>query len=121
MAFGWMRSVTRRAVYMFTTAGAARSTASAYELTACGAVTVIAGWAVEGEAFGEAAAAGDAGAGAGLRLATSSGRTMTAMNAAASPMIADAEMKVRNRKTGRVDMSRIFLAGDGRKPLIACV
>jgi hypothetical protein len=39
---------------------------------------------------------------------------MTAMNAAASPTMADAEMKVRNLRMGRVDMDRIFLVG--RRP-----
>src|SRR5881394_151725 len=106
---------------MFTTAGAARSTASAYELTACGVVMVIAGATTGGEWFDGPVLAGEAGAGAGVRFAMSSGRTTTAMNAAASPTIAEAVTKVRKRKTVRVDMSRIFLRGDGRKPLIACV
>jgi hypothetical protein len=51
----------------------------------------------------------------------SSGRTITATNAAASPTIAETDMKVRIRRKGRVDMGRIFLKGDERKPLIACV
>jgi hypothetical protein len=33
------------------------------------------------------------------------------MNAAANPTMAEAEMKVRNRRYGRVDMCRIFLIG----------
>jgi hypothetical protein len=36
---------------------------------------------------------------------------MTAMNAAASPTIADAAMKVMILKKGRVDMNRIILVG----------
>jgi hypothetical protein len=39
----------------------------------------------------------------------SSGRTTTATKAAASPTIAEAVMKVRIRRIGRVDMSRIIL------------
>jgi hypothetical protein len=55
-----------------------------------------------------------AGAGAGggaARRAISSGRTMTATKAAASPTIAEADMKARIFRIGRVDMDRIFLVG----------
>ena len=71
------------------------------------------------EVPGSPACATGAGAGAGAaparvpgaRRPMSSGRTTTAMNAAASPTIAEAEMKVRNRRIGRVDMSQIILIG----------
>jgi hypothetical protein len=63
-------------------------------------------------------AGGGAGWGAGERLAMSSGRTITAMNAAASPTIAEIETKVRNRSRGRVDMSRTFLIGKRALALI---
>jgi NH3-dependent NAD+ synthetase len=53
---------------------------------------------------------------AGACLAMSSGRTITAMKATASPTIAEADMKVMNRMKGRVDMSRIFLIGRRLKP-----
>jgi len=38
-----------------------------------------------------------------------SGLTTTAMNAAASPTVAEAARKPRNLRIGRVDMDRIFL------------
>src|SRR6059058_4103068 len=91
---------------MFTTAGAARSTASAYEFTTWGAVAtsgaaVAAGVGATGAARG-GAAAGAIGRDAGARRATSSGRTITAMNAAARPITADRVTKVTIRKTGRI-------------------
>src|SRR6188474_2886706 len=96
---------------MLTTAGAARSTASAYEFVARGGSG--AGGCITGAAAGWTlgAGCGATGAGAGKRRAMSSGRTITAMNAAASPTIAEMETKVRNRSRGRVDMSRKVLVG----------
>ncbi len=88
---------------MLTTAGAARSTASAYEFTARGVST--AGWAAGAEAtgageFAGGVTAGAGGFGAGMRRAMSSGRTITAMNAAARPTIAERAMNVTIRRTG---------------------
>ena len=96
---------------MLTTAGAARSTASAYEFMARGASDI--GACTTGAAMAGGAAGAGAGCdgGAGERLVMSSGRTITAMNAAASPTIAETETKVRNRSRGRVDMSQVFLIG----------
>jgi hypothetical protein len=73
----------------------------------------VAGWLAGGAAAGGGLAAtrvsGGGVTGAGVRRAISSGRTMTAMKAAASPTMADAVMKVRILRIGRVDMDRIFL------------
>src|SRR4051794_23060621 len=95
---------------MLTTAGAARSTASAYELT-CRAGSATAGTAATTGALTSAGAGGDAAWATGARRATSSGRTTTAMKAAASPTIADTAMKVTILRNGRVDMNRIILVG----------
>jgi len=79
-----------------------------------GAVSGCEIWAVAGteaEAGAGVGTAAGAGSREGARRPISSGRITTAMNAAASPTIAEAEMKVRNRSTGRVDMSQIILIG----------
>src|SRR3982750_2426873 len=97
---------------MLTTAGAARSTASAYELTAGDAVSATGAVTTgtdTGAACGSCAKTG-AGRGIGVRRATSSGRTMTAMNAAARPTTADKVTKVTIRRTGRIDISSLGAA-----------
>ena len=89
---------------MLTTAGAARSTASAYEFVGRGA---SAAGCLHGRRWAGASLAPARrrrGCGGGERRAMSSGRTITATNAAASPTMAEIEMKVRNRSRGRVDM-----------------
>jgi hypothetical protein len=70
-----------------------------------------AGCTATGAATGGGVSGLAAGAGAGARRAMSSGRITTAMNAAASPTIAEMATKVRNLKIGRGDMDRIFLVG----------
>src|SRR4051812_26364094 len=94
---------------MLTTAGAARSTASAYEFTAGVAgtamgATVVAGADPAGEGRLAAVSMGS-GRGAATRRATSSGRIMTTTKAAASPTTADRTTKVTIRKTGRIKFS----------------
>src|SRR5688572_20730478 len=101
---------------MLTTAGAARSTASAYECTARDA-SVDAGCAVTGAGLaGRVTGRGDSRAGAGpagggARRVISSGRTITTMKAAASPTIAETETNVRILRIGRFDIAGIFLVG----------
>src|SRR5688572_11474333 len=101
---------------MLTTAGAARSTASAYECTAREAMAGT-GCAAAGAGFAAATAdrggstAGADSAGGCARLEINSGRTITTMKAAASPTIAETETKVRILRIGRFDIAGIFLVG----------
>jgi hypothetical protein len=100
---------------MFTTAGAARSTASAYEAGGRGnsagvdAAGALVGMAVVGALTGGCDVGAGAPAGGAARRAMSSGRSITAMNAAASPITAEAEMKPMIRSRGRVVIGRKIL------------